>query len=186
MQLSELYKSTEEKMSKAVDAVEHEFSGLRTGRASVALIDGVQVEAYGSRMPLKQVATISTPDARTLVVQPFDKNMMSAIEKAILASNLGMTPNNDGKLIRLNIPPLTEDRRKDLVKMARKMAEDGRISVRNIRRNANDEIKKIEKDNDIAEDEREKANKHVQDLTDKYVKEIDSALAKKEKDVMEI
>jgi ribosome recycling factor len=186
MQLNEIYKSAEEKMSKALEAVEHEFTGLRTGRASVALIDGVQVDAYGSKMPLKQVATISTPDARTLVIQPFDKNMMASIEKAILAANLGMTPNNDGKLIRLNIPPLTEDRRKDLVKMAKKMAEDGRISVRNIRRNCNDEIKKTEKEHDIAEDEREKAMKHVQDITDKYVKEIDNLLAKKEKDVMEI
>lgn len=186
MQLNEIYKSIEEKMGKAIESVEHEFTGLRTGRASVALIDGIQIEAYGSKMPLKQMATISTPDARTLMVQPFDKNMMATVEKAILAANLGMTPNNDGKVIRLNIPPLTEDRRKDLVKMARKMAEDGRISVRNIRRNANDEIKKTEKEHDIAEDEREKALKHVQEITDKHIKEIDAALARKEKDVMEI
>lgn len=186
MQLSEIYKSSEEKMGKAIDALEHEFSGLRTGRASVALIDGVQVEAYGSKMPLKQMATISTPDARTLMVQPFDKATMASVEKAILQANLGMTPNNDGKVIRLNIPPLTEERRKDLVKMARKMAEDARISIRNIRRNANDDVKKCEKENDMAEDEREKALKHVQEITDKYVKEVDNLLAKKEKDVMEI
>ncbi len=186
MQLNEIYKSSEEKMRKAIDAMEHEFSGLRTGRASVALIDGIQVDAYGSKMPLKQVATLSTPDSRTLMIQPFDKNMMASVEKAILASNLGMTPNNDGKVIRLNIPPLTEERRKDLVKMARKMAEDGRISIRNIRRSANDDIKKIEKDNEIAEDEREKAMKQVQDITDKYVKLVDELLGKKEKDVMEI
>lgn len=186
MQLNEVFKSSEEKMRKAIDAMEHEFSGLRTGRASVALIDGIQVEAYGSKMPLKQVATLSTPDSRTLMIQPFDKNMMATVEKAILAANLGMTPNNDGKVIRLNIPPLTEERRKDLVKMARKMAEDGRISIRNIRRSANDDIKKIEKENEIAEDEREKAMKQVQDITDKYVKQVDELLAKKEKDVMEI
>lgn len=186
MQLNEIYQSIEEKMNKAIEAVEHEFTGLRTGRASVALIDGVQVEAYGSKMPLKQMATISTPDARTLMIQPFDKSAMASVEKAILAANLGMTPNNDGKVIRLNIPPLTEDRRKDLVKMAKKMAEDGRISIRNIRRNANDEVKKTEKDNDIAEDQRDKALKHVQDITDKHIKLIDAALAKKEKDVMEI
>jgi ribosome recycling factor len=186
MQLNDVYKSAEEKMKKAVDAVDHEFSGLRTGRASVALIESVQVDAYGSRMPLKQMATISTPDARTLAVQPFDKSMMASVEKALLAANLGMTPNNDGKVIRLNVPPLTEERRKELVKMAKKMAEDGRVSVRNIRRMANDEIKKIEKDNDIAEDDREKAMKHVQEMTDRYVKEIDNNLAKKEKDVMEI
>ena len=186
MQLNEIYETAEEKMSKAIDAVDHEFSGLRTGRASVALIDGIQVEAYGSRMPLKQVASISTPDARTLVIQPFDKTMTPIIEKALLGANLGMTPNNDGKIIRLNIPPLTEDRRKDLVKMAKKMAEDGRISIRNSRRQANDDVKKTEKDNDIAEDEREKATKHVQDITDKFVKKIDDLLAKKEKDIMEI
>lgn len=185
-QLNDLYKASEEKMQKAIDAVEHEFSGLRTGRASVALIDNVQVEAYGSRMPLKQVATISTPDARTLMIQPFDKGMMAALEKSILAANLGMTPNNDGKVIRLNIPPLTEDRRKDLVKMAKKMAEDGRISIRNTRRMANDDIKKIEKESQLAEDERDKAIKHVQEITDRYVKEIDARLAKKEKDVMEV
>ncbi len=186
MQLSELYKSAEEKMSKAIESVEHEFTGLRTGRASVALVDTLQVDAYGSKMPLKQVATISTPDARTLAIQPFDRAMTAAVEKAIHQANLGMTPNNDGKVIRLNIPPLTEDRRKDLVKMAKKMAEDGRISVRNIRRHANDEIKKTEKEHEIAEDERDKATKHVQDITDKYVKEIDTLLAKKEKDIMEI
>lgn len=186
MQLNEVYKSSEEKMRKAIDALEYEFSGLRTGRASVALIDGLQVEAYGSKMPLKQMATISTPDARTLMVQPFDKSMMSSVEKAIIASNLGMTPNNDGKVIRLNIPPLTEERRKELVKMARKMAEDGRVSIRNVRRNANDEIKAIEKENKMAEDEREKAMKQVQDLTDKYVKQVDEALGRKEKDMMEI
>ena len=186
MQLDEIYKSAEEKMRKAIDALEHEFTGLRTGRASVALIDNVQVEAYGNRMPLKQMATISTPDARTLVIQPFDKSMTATVEKALLSANLGMTPNNDGKAIRLNIPPLTEERRKDLVKMAKKQAEDSRISVRNVRRHGNDEIKKTEKENEIAEDQREKAIKHIQEITDKYVKEIDALLAKKEKDIMEI
>lgn len=186
MQLNDIYKSAEEKMGKALDALDHEFTGLRTGRASVALIDGVQVEAYGSRMPLKQVATISTPDARSLVIQPFDKGMTAAVEKALLAANLGMTPNNDGKVIRLNIPPLTEERRKDLVKMAKKYAEDARISIRNVRRHANDEVKKLEKDNVIAEDETERATKHVQELTDKYVKIVDTDLVKKEKDIMEI
>lgn len=186
MQLSEIYKSAQEKMHKAVEAVDHEFSSLRTGRASVALVDTLQVEAYGSKVPLKQLSSISTPDARSLVIQPFDKSTLGSIEKALLAANLGMTPNSDGKVIRLNIPPLTEDRRKELVKLARKMAEDGRIAIRNIRRHANDEVKKTEKNHEIAEDEREKATKQVQDLTDKHVKEIDDLLAKKEKDVMEI
>jgi len=186
MQLNEIYKSAEEKMGKAIESLEHEFTGLRTGRASVALIDGVQVEAYGTKMPLKQAATISTPDARTLVIQPFDKSLVAVIEKALLGANLGMTPNNDGKLIRLNIPPLTEERRKELVKMAKKQAEDGRIAIRNIRRHSNDEIKKAQKDHSLAEDEIEKGQKHVQDITDKYVKEVDSLLTKKEKDIMEI
>lgn len=186
MPINAIFKTAEEKMSKAIDAVEHDFTGLRTGRASVALIDGIQVDAYGSKMPLKQVATISTPDARTLQIQPFDKSMLAIVEKAILAANLGMTPNNDGKVVRLNIPPLTEERRKELVKMAKKMAEDGRISIRNVRRSANDDIKKTEKEHEIAEDQREKAIKQVQDITDKYVKQIDELLAKKEKDIMEI
>lgn len=186
MQLNEIYKSSQEKMHKAVEAVDHEFSSLRTGRASVALVDTLQVEAYGSRVPLKQLSSISTPDARSLVIQPFDKATLGAIEKALLGANLGMTPNSDGKVIRLNIPPLTEDRRKELVKLARKMAEDGRIAVRNIRRHANDEVKKTEKNHEIAEDDREKANKQIQDLTDKHVKEIDDLLTRKEKDVMEI
>lgn len=184
--LDDVYKVAEEKMNKAIDSVEHDFTGLRTGRASVAFVDNVLVEAYGNRLPLKQVATISTPDARTLIIQPFDKATMASVEKALLAANLGMTPNNDGKVIRLNIPPLTEDRRKELVKMAKKMAEDGRIAVRSIRRNSNDEIKKIEKDKDLAEDMRDTALDRVQSLTDKYVKQIDTLIAKKEKDIMEI
>jgi ribosome recycling factor len=186
MSLAEIYKSAQEKMQKAVESVDHDFSSLRTGRASVALVDSLQVEAYGSKAPLKQLGTISTPDARSIVIQPFDKSTVSAIEKALLGANLGMTPNSDGKVIRLNIPPLTEDRRKELVKVAKKMAEDGRISIRNIRRHANDEVKKTEKSHEIAEDEREKANKQIQELTDKHVKEVDDLLARKEKDVMEV
>ena len=134
MQLNEIYKTAQEKMHKAVEAVDHEFSSLRTGRASIALVDGVQVDAYGSSMPLKQMAQIATPDARSIVITPFDKGQMHAIEKAILAANIGLTPNNDGKVIRLTIPPLTEERRKDLVKLAKKMAEEGRVAVRNVRR----------------------------------------------------
>jgi len=186
MQLNETFKQAEDKMRKAMESVDHEFHSLRTGRASVALVDSVQVEAYGSRMPLKQMATISTADARSLVIQPFDKATMQAIEKALLGANLGMTPNNDGKLIRMQIPPLTEERRKELVKIAKKMAEDGRVAVRNIRRHANDEIKKTEKSHEITEDDRTKATKQVQDLTDRFVKEIDDLLAKKEKEVMEV
>ncbi len=186
MLLNDIYKQAQEKMTKAVDAVDHDFSSLRTGRASVSLVDNVQVEAYGSRMPLKQMATISTPDARSLVVQPFDKSTTGAIEKALLGANLGMTPTNDGKVIRMSIPPLTEERRKELVKVAKKMAEEGRVAVRNIRRHANDDIKKTEKGHEITEDDRTKAAKQIQDITDKYVKEIDDLLARKEKEVMEV
>lgn len=186
MQLNEIYKQAQEKMNKAVDAVEHEFTSLRTGRASVSLVDNVQIEAYGSRMPLKQVATISTPDSRTLMIQPFDKSTTPQIEKALLGANLGMTPNNDGKVIRMIIPPLTEERRKELVKVAKKMAEEGRVAVRNIRRHANDEIKKTEKLHEITEDDRTKATKQVQEITDRFIKEIDDLLARKEKEVMEV
>lgn len=186
MSLQDIFKQTQEKMHKAVESVEHEFSTLRTGRASVALVDSVQVEAYGSRMPLKQVATISTPDSKTLMIQPFDKGQMHVIEKALIAANLGMNPNNDGKVIRMSIPPMTEERRKELVKVARKMAEDGRVAVRNIRRHANEDVKKSEKDHETTEDEREKATKKVQELTDKYVKDVDEALARKEKEIMEV
>jgi ribosome recycling factor len=186
MQLNDLYKQAQEKMQKAVEAVDHEFSSLRTGRASVALVDTIHVDVYGSKMPLKQLATISTPDARSLVIQPFDKNTAGPIEKALMAANLGMTPTNDGKMIRMSVPPLTEERRKELVKLAKKMAEEGRVSIRNIRRHANDEIKKTEKHHEITEDDRTRATKQVQDITDKFVKEIDDLVAKKEKDVMEI
>lgn len=186
MQLNDVYKQAQDKMKKAVEAVEHEFSSLRTGRASVALVDTVHVDAYGSKMPLKQLATISTPDSRSLVVQPFDKNMAGPIEKALMAANLGMTPTNDGKVIRMSVPPLTEERRKELVKLAKKMAEEGRVAVRNIRRHANEEIKTTEKHHEITEDDRTRATKQVQDITDKFIKEIDDLLGRKEKDVMEI
>jgi ribosome recycling factor len=186
MQLKEIFRQAEEKMKKALESVDHEFSSLRTGRASVALVDMVQVEAYGSKAPLKQLATISTPDARTLMIQPFDKSTTPAIEKALLGANLGMTPTNDGKVIRMTIPPLTEDRRKEIVKLAKKMAEDGRVAVRNVRRHANDDIKKTEKSHEIAEDDRTKAEKQVQELTDKFIKEIDALVARKEKEVMEV
>jgi ribosome recycling factor len=186
MQLSEVYKAAQEKMHKAVEAVDHEFSSLRTGRASIALVDGVHVDAYGSSMPLKQIAQIATPDARSIIITPYDKGQMHAIEKAILAANIGLTPNNDGKVIRLTIPPLTEERRKDLVKVAKKMAEEGRVAVRNIRRHANEDIKKTEKNHEITEDDRERATHKVQELTDKFVKEVDELLARKEKEIMEV
>lgn len=186
MQLNEIYKAAQEKMQKAIEAVDHEFNSLRTGRASVALLDLVQVSAYGTNVPLKQVANVSTPDARTLYIQPFDKNTMQAIEKGILQANIGVTPNNDGKGIRLSIPPLTEERRKDLAKLAKKMAEDGRVSIRNIRRHSNEDVKKTEKNHEISEDDRDKAVHKIQELTDKFIKEVDALLARKEKEIMEV
>jgi len=186
MPLNEIYKQTQEKMKKAVEAVEHEFGSLRTGRASVALVDNIHVEAYGTSMSLKQVAAISTPDARTILISPFDRNLIGPIEKAILAANIGLTPNNDGKSIRLVIPPLTEERRKELVKVAKKMAEEGRVAVRNIRRHANEEVKKTEKHHEITEDDRQKAIEKIQDLTNKYIEEIDKLLERKEKEIMEV
>ena len=155
--LEEEYRQAREKMKKALDFMEAELSKLRTSKASVAVMDPVKVSAYGSEMPLNQVASISTPDARTIVVQPWDKNLISAIEKAILSANLGLTPINDGQVIRINIPSLTEERRKDLVRVAHSIAEEGRIAVRNVRRHINDEIKQLEKDHKVSEDERFKA-----------------------------
>lgn len=186
MELNRIYKETQEKMQKAIEAVDHEFNTLRTGRASVALVDAVQVESYGTKMPLKQLSTITTPDSRTIAIQPFDKSQAHAIEKALIAANLGMNPTNDGKIIRMMIPPLTEERRKDLVKVAKKMAEDGRVSVRNIRRHSNEEIKKTEKSHAITEDDMDKATHKIQELTDKFIKEVDDLLARKEKEIMEV
>ena len=186
MPINEIVKTAQEKMHKAVEAVDHEFNTLRTGRASVALVDGIHVSAYGSDMPLKQLASVSTPDARTIVVLPFDKNQIGPIEKAILAANIGINPTNDGKLIRLVVPQLTEERRKELVKIAKKMAEDGRVAVRNIRRHANEEIKKIEKSHEISEDDKAKGEHKVQDLTNKFIAEVDALLERKEKEIMTV
>ncbi|KPL08033.1 ribosome recycling factor [candidate division BRC1 bacterium SM23_51] len=184
--LKDLYKEAQEKMKGAVEATERELKSLRTGRASVGLVENVSVSAYESEAPLKQLATISTPDARTIQIQPWDRNVLAAVEKAILAANLGLTPNNDGRLIRINIPPLTEERRKELGKVARHVAEEGRVAVRNVRRRVNDEIKATEKRHEISEDDRQKALGEVQKHTNNYIAEIDELLAAKEKEIMEL
>jgi ribosome recycling factor len=184
-QLSTAIQQAEEKMKKTIEKMRQDFSTLRTGRASAALLDNVRVDYYGSQVPLKQVAAVGAPDGRTLEIKPWDVGALSAIEKAIQASDLGLTPNNDGKLIRLNIPALTEERRRDLVKAVRKMAEDFRVSVRNDRREALERIKKAEKDK-VSEDERKTAEAALQKLTDSYVKKVDEGLAAKEKEMMEI
>lgn len=177
---------TEERMEKAVASLDRDFAKLRTGRATTALVDGIKADYYGTPTPINQMASVAVPDSRTLTIQPWDKGGMAAVEKAILKSDLGLTPINDGKIIRISIPPLTEERRKDLVKVARKYGEEAKVAVRNVRRDANDSLKKAEKDKDITEDELKRATDEVQKLTDKYVGEIDARCAAKEKEIMEI
>jgi ribosome recycling factor len=173
-------------MDKSVEAIRNEFATVRTGKAAPALLDLIKVDAYGSQMPLNQMATISTPEPRLLVVQPYDPSQLVAIEKAIMASDLGLVPNNDGKIIRLPIPPLTEERRKELVRLTHKIAEEGRIAIRNIRHDANKRIHQAQKDGDVSEDEMHRQLKEVQDLTDKHIATIDQVLERKEQEVMEV
>jgi len=172
-------------MKKAVDHVQQQLSKVRTGRASATMLDNVKVEYYGEPTPISQVGSVSTPDARSILIQPWDRSALQGIEKAILAANLGVTPQNDGQVIRITVPPLTEERRKDIVKQCKKMAEDGKLAVRNIRRDSNDELKVAEKSEHFSEDERKRGEDEVQKLTDKYVKDIDVILAAKEVEVME-
>lgn len=179
MNLSEV----ESSMQKAVEATQRSFNTIRTGRANASLLDRVTVEYYGAPTPLKSLATISTPDASTLLIQPFDKGSLNDIERAISMSDVGLTPNNDGSIIRLNIPPLTEERRKEFVKTASKLAEEGKVSVRNIRRDAIDDVRKEEKNNDISEDESRDLQEQIQGLTDKYTARIEELFKAKEKDI---
>lgn len=181
-----IYSDTETRMEKAVAALKRDLSTLRAGRATPSLLDRIVVEYYGSSMPINQLANVSTPEPRLLVIQPWDKSAMTEIERAIMKSDLGLTPANDGSVIRLAIPQLTEDRRKELVKISKKKAEEGRVAVRNIRRDANDELKRKEKASDITEDELHKAQDDIQKLTDKYIAEADGILDAKEKEIMEV
>lgn len=173
----------ESTMQKAVEATQRAFNTIRTGRANASLLDRVQVEYYGSPTPLKSLANISTPDASTITIQPYDKTSLNQIEKAISLSDIGLTPNNDGQIIRLNIPPLTSDRRKEFAKMAAKFAEEGKVSIRNIRRDAVDSVRKQEKNSEVSEDEALDLQDQIQKLTDKYTTKIDEILAEKEKDI---
>ncbi len=173
----------ESTMQKTVEATQRAFNTIRTGRANATLLDRVVVEYYGSPTPLKSLANISIPDASTITVQPYDRNTLNLIEKAISLSDVGLTPNNDGTTIRLNIPPLTSDRRKEFVKLAAKYAEEGRVSIRNIRRDALDSIRKQEKNSEISEDEARDQQENLQKLTNKYTARIDEVLAEKEKDI---
>lgn len=184
--LKEIYTTHEEKMKKALEALRKDLASLRAGRATPALLDKVLVDYYGTLTPVNQVANVSVPEPRLITLQPWEKSMLGPIEKAILKSDLGLTPNSDGSVIRLNIPQLTQQRRTELVKMVHKKAEDARVAVRNIRRDANDGIKKIEKEKSASEDETKKAQEDMQKLTDKYIKEIDQVMGSKEKEIMEV
>jgi len=182
----QIVKDAEERMKKSIEVFRQELAGMKAGRATPAMLDKLRVEAYGSPVPINNVANIEVPDSRTIVIKPWDRSMLKALEKAILTSDLGLNPNNDGIVIRLNIPPMTEDRRRDMVKVIHKRTEDERVTVRNIRRDANDQIKKAEKEKTISEDESKRAQDEVQKLTDKYIKEADQLMALKEKEVMEV
>ena len=174
------------KMKKSVEALSKSYQRVRTGRASLSLLDGVRVKYYGTPTPLKQVASLTIPDPKTIMIQPWDPSVLGEIEKAILKSELGLTPANDGKVIRIPIPPLTEERRKELVRLVRKMAEESRVAIRNIRRDANEMIKELEKEKEISEDEMHRAQDEVQKITDEFIKEIDGVCQEKEKEVLEV
>lgn len=176
----------EDRMKKALSALDKEFARLRTGRATTSLLDGVRVDYYGTPTPLDQIASVSTPDSRTITIQPWDRKAFNDVERAILKSDLGLTPVNDGKIIRISIPPLTEDRRKDLAKVAKKYAEEAKVAIRNIRRDANEALKKKKNDKSLSEDDQHRGQEEVQKLTDAYIAKADEALAKKEKEIMEI
>ncbi|NMC48136.1 MAG: ribosome recycling factor [Desulfovibrio sp.] len=184
--MREAIKDAEDKMKKALASLDKEFSRLRTGRATTGLLDGIRVDYYGTPTPLDQIASVSTPDSRTITIQPWDRKAFADVEKAILKSDLGLTPVNDGKIIRIGIPPLTDERRKDLVKVAKKYTEEAKVAVRNVRRDANEILKKKKNDKSISEDEQHKGQEEIQKLTDAYVAKVDAALAKKEKEIMEI
>ena len=180
------YKVYSDKMRKSIDAVNADFASVRAGRANASVLDRISVDYYGSPTPIQQIAAIASPDPRQLVITPWDGTALKPIERAIQESDLGINPQNDGKQIRLSFPPLTEERRKDLTKQVRKYAEDSKVAVRNIRRDAVDYVKKAQKKGELTEDDQKKAEKDIQDLTDKHVKKIDEMCAKKEKELMEI
>ncbi len=184
--LHDVYKDTEAQMQKTIDSLTREFAGIRTGRASVSILDGIKVEYYGTLTPLNQVATLSVPESSLIVIQPWDVSVIKVIEKALLKSDLGITPSNDGKVIRLAIPPLTEERRKDLAKMIKKKAEEKKVAIRQVRRDSNDMLKALENDKDITEDELHTGQDKVQKITDQYVAKVDEITAKKEQEILEL
>ncbi|HIJ58931.1 MAG TPA: ribosome recycling factor [Deltaproteobacteria bacterium] len=181
----EILSELRQKMTKSTEALEKEFKRIRTGRASTALLEGIKVECYETQMPLEQVASMSVPESRLITIQPWDQSIIGDIEKGILKSELGLTPINDGKIIRISIPPLTEERRKELAKLAKKMAEESKISIRNLRREANEMFKELKTEKEISEDELYKSQDEVQKITDEFIKKIDEITSQKEKEIIE-
>jgi len=186
MVVKKIHTDTDERMKRAVEAIRKELASIRTGKATTSLLDGIRVDYYGTLTPLSQVANISVPDARLLVVQPWEKKLIPEIVKAIQKSDLGLNPQSDPNVVRLPIPPLTEERRRDLVKLVKKVAEEGKVAIRNIRRDSNDALKNAEKDKDISEDESRKGQERVQEITDDHIEKIEEMLKKKEQEIMEI
>jgi ribosome recycling factor len=183
--IDSVYDDTREGMGASIDALKNEFKKIRTGRASLALLEGIKVDYYGTPTPLNQVASLSVPESRLIVIQPWDQSAVGAIEKEILRSELGLTPMNDGKVIRISIPPLTEERRKELVRVVRKIAEEHKVSVRNTRRDTNELLKDLKKDGEISEDDFYRAQDKVQKITDDYIRLVDETCQKKEKEILE-
>ena len=182
----ETIRDTEKKMEKALEANAREIASIRTGRATMSLLDGINVDYYGARSPINQVASISIPEARLMVIQPWDKSIIGEIEKAILKADLGLNVNSDGNVIRITVPELTEERRKELARHAKKLAEEGKIVIRNVRRDANDTLKKMEKAGELPEDDSRREQSEIQDLTDEYISKIDEIFQLKEKEIMEL
>lgn len=183
---SSIKSDARERMEKTLDSLKADFGGLRAGRAHISLLDGIMVEAYGSMTPLSQIGTVSVPDARTLSISVWDRGLARAVEKAIMESDLGLNPASDGQLIRIPIPPLSEERRKELIKVAGKYSENNKVAIRNIRRDALDDIKKLKKDNAISEDDEKRFENEIQKLTDDSIKKIDEMMSQKEKDIMQV
>ena len=182
--INELFTDVKDRMNKAVEHYHHEVTSIRTGRASTSIMDGIKVDYYGTRTPLSNIAHITIPEGQLIVIQPFDSSSLAFIEKAIISSDVGLTPNNDGNVIRLNIPSLTEERRIELVKVVHKIIEEGRVAIRNIRRDANDHLKKSEKDHDLSEDNLKRAIDNIQEMTDDHIKYLDQIQDAKEKEIL--
>jgi ribosome recycling factor len=183
--IDDIYQETKESMGKTVEALKRELQRIRTGRASLSVLDGIKVDYYGTATPLNQMATLAVPESRLITIQPWDASVIKDIEKAILKSDLGLTPSNDGKILRISIPPLTEERRKELVKVVHKVCEEHKVTARNIRRDSNDLLKSLKKDGDISEDEAFRSQDEVQKITDEHIKLIDECYSEKEKEILE-